>query len=90
MSGKAILDVYIDKQARYTRAQEERRKLTESARADINTTYKTSTQQNEAFNVWLSTHRDMLTNMVDGPYKDWVVSGEKRLVEHWFSFVDDE
>ena len=90
--GKTYLDSYIEKQKKYTEAEERKIKIFDAAyqRAINDPANKTVAQQRAAYDKWISENARKIRNDVEGAYKDWVIHGRKEAVEYWFAVVDND
>ena len=90
--GNTRVEVYREKQERYTQAFE--RKVTAFAAAlkrsiDENPT-KTATEQRDVYNMWVAENQKTYNNLVQAAYMDWVTMGRKEELEYYFSIVDHD
>ncbi|KAG6812259.1 hypothetical protein H0H92_003715 [Tricholoma furcatifolium] len=87
---KTRIEVYTERQAKYTKAVESKTKAFEEAqhRAKNDPANATRAAQRAAYDRWLAENAKTYRNLIQAAYMDWVVSGKKEEVEYWFSIVD--
>ncbi len=88
--GRTRVDIYVDKQRRYTQAVENKTKAFDEAlrKAQVDPCNKTIQQQREAYDRWVLENARTYRNYVQAAYMDWVITGKKEAVEYWFAVVD--
>ncbi|KAB5588665.1 hypothetical protein CTheo_7892 [Ceratobasidium theobromae] len=88
----SLVELYAEKQAKYTHAVENKAKAFEEAlkRAKEDPRNKTAALVREAYDKWVETNARTYRTYVQAAYMDWVITGRKEEVEYWFSVVDQD
>lgn len=91
-SNDTRIDVYRDKQNRYTDAFERKLKAFDDAlaRAMKDPANNTSDLQRAAYDKWVAENEKTYNNNVQAAYMDWVTLGKKEEVEYYFAIVDND
>jgi hypothetical protein len=89
---KSRIDVYREKQERYTEAFERKTKAFNDAlkRAVEDPRNDTIEKQRAEYDVWVSENQKTYNNFVQAAYMDWVTTGRKEEVEYYFAIVDND
>ncbi|KAG6808129.1 hypothetical protein H0H93_000536, partial [Arthromyces matolae] len=87
---KSRIELYTDKQKKYTEAVEAKTKAFSTALQDAMNDPRNNGRaaQTAAYEKWVNENARTYRNFVQAAYMDWVVSGNKEEVEYWFSVVD--
>ena len=88
-NGKTRVEVYAEKQFRYTKVVEEKMKAFDEALQKANRENPESQQEaRAAYDTWVNENARTYRNYVQAAYMDWVVNGYKEEVEYYFAIVD--
>ena len=89
---KTRVDLYRQKQTKYTEAFERKTKAFNDAlqQATSDPRNTTPTLQRAAYDKWVSENYKTYNNFVQAAYMDWVTMGKKEEVEYYFSIVDND
>lgn len=89
---KSRVDLYREKQAKYTDAFERKTKAYNNAlqHATQDPRNTTPALQRAAYDKWVSENYKTYNNLVQAAYMDWVTMGKKEEVEYYFSIVDND
>lgn len=88
--GKNHVEVYVEKQQKYTDVVERKQKAFNTAlkTANEDPLNKTLSQRRAAYDLWVNENARTYRNYLQAAYMDWVILGKKEAVEYWFSIVD--
>jgi hypothetical protein len=88
--GKNHVEVYVEKQQKYTDVVERKQKAFNAAlkAANEDPANKTRVQRRAAYDAWVNENARTYRNYLQAAYMDWVIVGKKEAVEFWFSIVD--
>lgn len=91
-TGRPRIDIYVEKQEKYTKAVDAKTKAFDVAlaRAKTDPANKTVAQQRAAYDIWVSENTRTYRNFIQAAYMDWVIAGKKEAVEYYFSIVDND
>jgi len=89
---KTRIDLYRDKQTKYTDAFERKVKAYDDAldRAMKDPANTTVALQRAAYDKWVAENHKTYKNHVQAAYMDWVTLGKKEEVEYYFAIVDND
>jgi len=89
---KTRIDLYRDKQTKYTDAFERKIKAFDDAldRAMKDPANNTVSLQRAAYDKWVGENHKTYNNHVQAAYMDWVTLGKKEEVEYYFAIVDND
>lgn len=89
---KSHIDIYKEKQAKYTDAFERKTKNFNTALQYItdDPRHPTLNDKREAYDRWVQENQKTYNNHVQAAYMDWVTTGKKEEVEYYFAVVDNE
>ena len=89
-AGKNHVEVYVEKQQKYTDVVERKQKAFNAAlkAANEDPANKTLAQRRAAYDLWVNENARTYRNYLQAAYMDWVILGKKEAVEYWFSVVD--
>ena len=84
------VEVYVQKQQRYTDVVEKKQKAFNAAMraANEDPANKTMSQRRAAYDLWVNENARTYRNYLQAAYMDWVINGKKEAVEYWFAIVD--
>jgi hypothetical protein len=90
--GRTRVDVYREKQEKYTDAFERKVRAFSEAlkRAIAENPTMTPQEQRDVYEGWVSENYKTYNNFVQAAYMDWVTMGRKEEVEYYFSIVDND
>lgn len=90
MPGKTHVELYVEKQEKYTNVVEKKQKAFGAAlqAAKDDPGNKTVSQQRASYDRWVNENARTYRNYLQAAYMDWVITGKKEAVEYWFSIVD--
>ncbi|KAF9646801.1 hypothetical protein BDM02DRAFT_2887822 [Thelephora ganbajun] len=89
---KSRIDLYREKQEKYTAAFERKTKAFNDAlkRSVEDPHNDTLEKQRAEYDVWVSENQKTYNNYVQAAYMDWVTTGKKEEVEYYFAIVDND
>ena len=89
---KTRIDLYRDKQAKYTDAFERKIRAFDDAldRAMKDPANTTVALQRAAYDKWVGENQKTYNDHVQAAYMDWVTLGKKEEVEYYFAIVDND
>ena len=89
---KTRVDLYREKQTKYTEAFERKTKAYNEALqlATQDPRNTTPALQRAAYDKWVAENYKTYNNFVQAAYMDWVTMGKKEEVEYYFSIVDND
>jgi len=85
-----LIELYTEKQTRYTQVVAEKTKAFRQAREDAQQVYTNPKDVRVAYEKWVEEHARTYRNYVQAAYMDWVVTGKKEEVEFYFAVVDQD
>jgi hypothetical protein len=86
----SLVELYTEKQAKYTKACAEKTKAFSDALKDAQLRSKSTKGQRQLYDQWVQENAKTWRNYVQAAYMDWVITGRKEEVEYWFSVVDQD
>jgi len=89
---KTRVDLYREKQTKYTEAFERKTKAFNDALSQATSDPRNTTPalQRAAYEGWVAENYKTYSNFVQAAYMDWVTMGKKEEVEYYFSIVDND
>ncbi|KAH7335678.1 hypothetical protein B0J17DRAFT_629921 [Rhizoctonia solani] len=91
MPGTSLVELYTEKQSKYTKAVTDKTKAFNDALEYANRLHPNKPNlARDAYDKWVGENARTYRNHVQAAYMDWVVTGKKEEVEYWFSVVDQD